>query len=216
LIFKDRKSSYPRSVGVPFRGDHIGLRRNPLWKEVLAKNSLQRMDRFVVFADIVNKINRSNGKFVPILFVISTSSMLILDQRTMQIKYRVPAAEIFKLSLSPYFDDIAVFHVRAGSPTRELRSQANIPGCLSSEAVKRKGDFVFQTGHVIEIVTKLFLVVQNATGKPPTVNINTQFDANFGTHSVTFQFKAGGQAGQEVAPGHVKLVKRGNKMEVLL
>lgn len=78
-----------------------------------------------------------------------------------------------------------------GSPTRELRSQANIPGCLSSEAVKRKGDFVFQTGHVIEIVTKLFLVVQNATGKPPSVNINTQFDANFGTHSVTFQFKVG-------------------------
>ena len=70
--------------------------------------------------------------------------MLILDQRTMQIKYRwyftniititiifiititiniiiskvitiyarVPAGEIFKLSLSPYFDDIAVFHVR--------------------------------------------------------------------------------------------------------
>jgi hypothetical protein len=27
-------------------------------------------------------------QFVPILFVISTSSMLILDQRTMQIKYR--------------------------------------------------------------------------------------------------------------------------------
>jgi hypothetical protein len=113
-----------------------------------------------------------------------------------------------------------------------MRSQANIPGCLSSEAVKRKGDFVFQTGHVIEIVTKLFLVVQNATGKPPAVNISTQFDANFGTHTVTFQFKVlrclsreahisnafyfqtGGQA--EVAPGHVKLVKRGNKMEVLL
>ena len=50
------------SVAVPFRGDHIGLRRNPLWKEVLTKNHLQRMDRFVVFADIVNKINRSNGK----------------------------------------------------------------------------------------------------------------------------------------------------------
>jgi hypothetical protein len=79
-------------------------------------------------------------------------------------------------------------HVQS-SPTRELRSQANIPGCLSSEAVKRKGDFVFQTGHVIEIVTKLFLVVQNATGKPPAINIATGFDANFGTHNVTFQFK---------------------------
>jgi myosin-1 len=198
------------SICHPFLGDYVRLRQNPQWKKMCGNTN----DQYVVFADIINKITRTSGKFVPILFVISTSSMLILDQRTMQIKYRVPASEIFKLSLSPYFDDIAVFHVRASSPTRELRSQANIPGCLSSEAVKRKGDFVFQTGHVIEIVTKLFLVVQNATGKPPAVNINTQFDANFGTHTVTFQFKTGGQA--EVAPGHVKLVKRGNKMEVLL
>ena len=134
----------------------------------------------------------------------------LLTTSNLYLNCRVPAAEIFKLSLSPFFDDIAVFHVRAvrqtlfpprtsqtshnafqSSPTRELRSQPNIPGCLSSEAVKRKGDFVFQTGHVIEIVTKLFLVVQNATGKPPAVNISTQFDANFGTHSVTFQFKVG-------------------------
>jgi len=210
LIFKDRKSSYPRSISHPFLGDYVRLRQNPQWKKMCGNTN----DQYVVFADIINKITRTSGKFVPILFVISTSSMLILDQRTMQIKYRVPASEIFKLSLSPYFDDIAVFHVRASSPTQEMRSQANIPGCLSSEAVKRKGDFVFQTGHVIEIVTKLFLVVQNATGKPPAVNINTQFDANFGTHTVTFQFKTGGQT--EVAPGHVKLVKRGNKMEVLL
>ena len=49
-------------MSVPFRGDHIGLRRNPLWKDVLTKNSLHKMDRYVVFADIVNKINRSNGK----------------------------------------------------------------------------------------------------------------------------------------------------------
>ena len=41
--------------------------------------------------------------------------MLIMDQRTMQIKYRIPASEIFKLSLSPYNDDIAVFHVKAVS-----------------------------------------------------------------------------------------------------
>jgi hypothetical protein len=31
--------------------------------------------------------------------------------------------------------------------------------------------------------------VQNATGKPPAINIATGFDANFGTHNVTFQFK---------------------------
>lgn len=44
--------------------------------------------------------------------------MLIMDQRTMQVKYRIPATEIFKLSLSPYQDDIAVFHVKAVSITR--------------------------------------------------------------------------------------------------
>ena len=52
---------------------------------------------------------------MPVLFVLSTSSMLILDQRTMQIKYRIPAPEIYRISLSPFLDDIAVFHVRAVS-----------------------------------------------------------------------------------------------------
>lgn len=41
---------------------------------------------------------------------------------------------------------------------------------------RKKGDFVFQTGHVIEIVTKLFLVVQNATTKPPEVHISTEYE----------------------------------------
>ena len=128
------------------------------------------------------------------------------------------------------------------SPTRELRSQPNVvPGCLSSEGIKRKGDFVFQTGHVIEIVTKLFLVVQNATGKPPHVNIATEFEANFGAGSVTFNFKKNSSAGHHPGSGnvtmtssssatgtvaavdqhhhgstHAKLVKRGNKMDIFL
>lgn len=46
---------------------------------------------------------------------LSTSSMLLLDQRTLQIKYRIPASEIYRLSLSPFHDNIAVFHVKAVS-----------------------------------------------------------------------------------------------------
>ena len=56
--------SFVFSVLAPFRGDYIGLRKNPLWKEVLTKKSLHRMDRYVVFADIVNKANRANGKVI--------------------------------------------------------------------------------------------------------------------------------------------------------
>lgn len=93
--------------------------------------SVESNDQYVVFADIINKIARTSGKvsfqnlvsmvnwnwsyfqFVPILLVVSTRSMLILDQRTLQIKYRVPATEIYKMSLSPYMDDVAVVHVRS-------------------------------------------------------------------------------------------------------
>jgi myosin-1 len=71
---------------------------------------------------------------------------------------------------------------------------------------------VFQTGHVIEIVTKLFLVVQNATGKPPEVNITTEFEANFGSQTVTFTFKCMGLP--EVQPGQIRVLRKANKMEV--
>lgn len=118
------------SVAHPFVGDYVRVRHNMQWKRM----SVETNDQYVVFADIINKITRSNGKVnllvteiitsfdllncsffqvTPILLVISTSSMLLLDQRTLQIKYRIPATEIYRLSLSPYMDDIAVFHVKA-------------------------------------------------------------------------------------------------------
>lgn len=45
---------------------------------------------------------------------------------------------------------------------------------MQTEVNRRKGAFVFETGHVIEIVTKLFLVIQNATGKAPEVQISNE------------------------------------------
>ena len=90
-------------------------------------------------------------QFVPIMFVISTRSMLLMDQRTMQIKYRIPAAEIFKLSLSPFFDDIAVFHVKAVSNTNTSKKKGyltqktkipQIPAGLGCNSFNR--DLTFQ------------------------------------------------------------------------
>lgn len=213
FIFKDRKSSYARSVSHPFLGDYVRLRQNVQWKKICIETS----DQYVVFADIVNKIARSSGKFVPVLLVISTRSMLILDQRTLQIKYRVPATEIYRMSLSPFLDDVAVVHVRASAIANSDSGSAasDATGCLfQSDLSKKKGDFVFQTGHVIEIVTKLFLVVQNAVTKAPEVNITTEFEANFGSQIVTFIFKCMGLP--EVQPGQIRVLRKGNKMEVLV
>lgn len=58
IIFKDRKSSYARSVSHPFIGDYVRLRQNVQWKKICVENN----DQYVVFADIINKITRSSGK----------------------------------------------------------------------------------------------------------------------------------------------------------
>ncbi|XP_020716294.1 unconventional myosin-Ia isoform X2 [Ceratitis capitata] len=190
IIFKDRKASYSRSVGHPFVGDYVRLRHNQQWKKMCVETN----DQYVVFADIINKITRSSGKLVPILLVLSTSALLLLDQRTLQIKYRVPASEIYRMSLSPYLDDVAVFHVKA------------------SDFGRKKGDFVFQTGHVIEIVTKMFLVIQNATGKPPEIHISTEFEANFGQQTIIFSFKYGGMS--DLVQSQPKVTRKANRMEI--
>jgi myosin-1 len=58
LIFRDRKSSYRRSISHPFRGDYVRLRQSVRWK----RTSNEIGDQYVVFADIVNKITKSGGK----------------------------------------------------------------------------------------------------------------------------------------------------------
>lgn len=59
------------------------------------------------------------------------------------------------------------------SPSGCLFHQGSVVG-TSDSTYKKKGDFVLQTSHVIEIVTKLFLVIQNVSGSPPDVNISTR------------------------------------------
>lgn len=78
-------------------------------------------------------------------------------------------------------------------------------------AWRRRGDVVVRTCHVLELATKLFLVVQNAVGAPPHVNIATEFEANFGQQLVTLSFHAlGGDA------AGARLLRRGSRMDVLV
>ncbi|RWS12427.1 unconventional myosin-Ib-like protein, partial [Dinothrombium tinctorium] len=191
LIFRDRKVSYLKSVSHPFRGDYVRLRQNLKWKRISAETG----DQYVVFADIVNKITRSTGKCVQKLLVLSTVAMIVMDQRTLQIKYRIPVNEIFRISLSPYMDDIVIIHVKC------------------TDATKRKGAFVFESGHVIEIVTKLFLVIQNATAKSTEVQIATEFEANFGKEDVLVLFRC---TAPPETTGPAKIVRRATKLEITL
>ncbi|CAG2162923.1 unnamed protein product [Oppiella nova] len=193
LIFRDKKVSYKKSVSHPFRGDYVRLRQSVRWKRC----SQELGDQYVVFADIINKITKSGGKFVQKLFVISTSAMIIMDQRTMQCKYRIPVHHIHRISLSPYIDDIVVIHTSS-----------------DETGVEERKAFVFESTHVIEIVTKLFLVIQNAVTKPPHILITNEFEADFGRDVVTFVFRCLGPP--DTTTGPAKIHRRQNKMEVTL
>ena len=50
------------------------LRQNPQWR----KNSVETNDQYVVFADIINKINRSSGK---VLISTQTSTTVMMTQK---------------------------------------------------------------------------------------------------------------------------------------
>ncbi|CAG5034193.1 unnamed protein product [Parnassius apollo] len=235
VLFRDRKATYARSVAHPFVGDYVRLRASAAWR----RGAGAAGDRYVVFADAVGKVARSSGRTARCLCVLSTAALLLLDARSLRLKRRVPAHCVYRLSLSPYHDDLLVVHVRAcaglESSTEELsqcssRDAVDAPGCLfgqfcrlgpaaathtgdaQGESARRRGDLVLRTCHVLELATKLFLVVQNAVGAPPHVNIATQFEANFGQQIVTISFHALG--GSEA--GGARLLRRGSRMDVLL
>ncbi|GBP47445.1 Unconventional myosin-Ib [Eumeta japonica] len=231
ILFKDRKQNYPRSVAHPFVGDYVRLRASAAWRRACAVAAPHRPhpDHYVVFADVVGKVTRSNGRVRPALAVVSTSALLLLEARTLRVKRRVPAPDVYRLSLSPFADDVLVVHVRA-CPGPEMEPDADTgvqwsggaggtAGCLfaaSGEAGARTGDLVLQTCHVLELATKLFLVVQNAVGAPPHVNIAAEFEANFGQQIVTISFVATGGAVAGSSGSSARLVRRGSRMDVLV
>ncbi|KAH9637106.1 hypothetical protein HF086_013922 [Spodoptera exigua] len=109
VLFKERKANYGCSVAHPFVGDYVRLRASAAWRRGLGAAG----DRYVVFADVVGKVARSSGRVARCLAVLSTAALLLLDARSLRLKRRVPAQSVYRLSLSPYADDLLVVHVRA-------------------------------------------------------------------------------------------------------
>ncbi|XP_052830117.1 unconventional myosin-Ia [Octopus bimaculoides] len=191
-IFKGRKVTYPPSVPHPFKGDYLNLRSHMKWKKMYDHTN----DQNLIFADMVLKVNRANGKMMQQLFVMSTEAILSIDQRTMTLKYRIPLAQIDKISTSPYNDRLMVFHIKKENG-----------GILS-----KKGDFIFCGEHIFEIITKAYILIQNISGKPPDVHISNQFSADLNGKKVDVCFR---RVPQEVLPGVLKITRKGNQFDVL-
>ncbi|OTF72318.1 hypothetical protein BLA29_001635 [Euroglyphus maynei] len=195
MLFKNRKASYLSSVAHPFRGDYIRLRQNVKWKRLLPTLG----DVYVVFADLVSKITKRCGKeqFIQKVMVITTSSFIVLDGKTMQINQNVRLSSICKISTSPYMDNILVIHI--------LTDQQGI----NSRAL------IFESVHLIELITKLYLVIQNTANKGPIVEISPEFQIYTGKETLVLLFKnhSSTQSSSSTPSGQVKIHRKSNRME---
>uniref|UniRef100_A0A8C5BMG5 Unconventional myosin-Ib n=1 Tax=Gadus morhua TaxID=8049 RepID=A0A8C5BMG5_GADMO len=131
-IFKDKKALYPSSVGQPFRGDYLEISKNPKYQKLSSA-----MDEKVLLADMVNKINRANGKGTARIFLLTKNNFVLADQKTGQVKASVPLPDLASISVSTQNDGFFALKLKEGS------------------AGATKGDFLLSSEHLIEIITKL-------------------------------------------------------------
>uniref|UniRef100_A0A8B9LY67 Unconventional myosin-Ib n=1 Tax=Astyanax mexicanus TaxID=7994 RepID=A0A8B9LY67_ASTMX len=171
-IFKDKKALYPSSVGQPFKGDYLEINKNPKYQKL---NSV--MDEKVLLADVVNKINRANGKGAPRIFLLTKKKFVLADQKTGQVKASVPLPDLNSVSVSTQSDGFF------GTPSAA------------------KGDFLLSSDRLIEIITKLHRTgAASAERETIGVDISDEFLVQFKQDKVCVKFiQAGPKNGNSVA-----------------
>nr|XP_033801122.1 unconventional myosin-Ib isoform X8 [Geotrypetes seraphini] len=169
-LFKDKKALYPTSVSLPFQGDYLEVSKNPKYKKLS-----DTVEDKIIIADVVNKINRANGKGAPRIFLLTKSNILLADQKSGQKKLEVPLGDITKVSMSSQNDDFFAVHLKEGS------------------AAAGKGDFLFSSDHLIEMATKLYRTALSQTKQKIFIEIADEFLVQFKQDKVCVKFIQGNQ-----------------------
>ncbi|XP_067371188.1 unconventional myosin-Ib isoform X6 [Channa argus] len=168
-IFKDKKALYPSSVSQPFKGDYLEISKNPKYQKL---NST--VDEKVLLADVVNKINRANGKGTARIFLLTKKSVVLADQKTGQVKASVPLPDVSSVSVSTQSDGFFALKLKEGS----------------ASAVK--GDFLLSSEHLIEIITKLHRIGATAADREQlNIDISDEFLVQFKQDKVCVKFIQG-------------------------
>lgn len=168
-IFKDKKALYPSSVSQPFIGDYLEISKNPKYQKLSTA-----MDEKVLLADVVNKINRANGKGTARIFLLTKKSVVLADQKTGQVKASVPLPDLTSVSVSTQSDGFFALKLKEGS----------------ASAVK--GDFLLSSEHLIEIITKLHRTGATATDSEQlNIDISDEFLVQFKHDKVCVKFIQG-------------------------
>ncbi|XP_013367673.1 PREDICTED: unconventional myosin-Ib isoform X4 [Chinchilla lanigera] len=181
-LFKDKKALYPSSVGQPFQGAYLEINKDPKYKKL--KDAIEEK---IIIAEVVNKINRANGKSTSRIFLLTNNNLLLADQKSGQIKSEVPLVDVTKVSMSSQNDGFFAVHLKEGS-----------------EAAS-KGDFLFSSDHLIEMATKLYRTTLSQTKQKLNIEISDEFLVQFRQDKVCVKFIQGNQKN-----GSVPTCKRKN------
>uniref|UniRef100_A0A7M4EXH8 Myosin IB n=1 Tax=Crocodylus porosus TaxID=8502 RepID=A0A7M4EXH8_CROPO len=181
-LFKDKKALYPASVGQPFQGAYLEISKNPKYKKLK-----DAVDEKIIIAEVVNKINRANGKATSRIFLLTNSNVLLADQKSGNIKSEVPLGDVTKVSMSSQNDGFFAVHLKEGS------------------GAAGKGDFLFSSDHLIEMATKLYRTTLSQTKQKLNIEISDEFLVQFRQDKVCVKFIQGNQRN-----GNVPTCKRKN------
>ncbi|XP_048165207.1 unconventional myosin-Ib isoform X7 [Corvus hawaiiensis] len=181
-LFKDKKALYPASVGQPFQGAYLEISENPKYKKLT-----DAVDEKIIIAEVVNKINRANGKAASRIFLLTKNNVLLADQKSGTIKSEVPLGDVTKVSMSSQNDGFFAVHLKEGS-----------------EAAS-KGDFLLSSNHLIEMATKLYRTTLSQTKQKLNIEISDEFLVQFKHEKVCVKFIQGSQKN-----GNIPTCKRKN------
>ncbi|KFO75357.1 Unconventional myosin-Ib, partial [Cuculus canorus] len=181
-LFKDKKALYPASVGQPFQGAYLEISKNPKYKKLK-----DAVDEKIIIAEVVNKINRANGKATSRIFLLTKNNVLLADQKSGTIKSEVPLGDVTKVSMSSQNDGFFAVHLKEGS-----------------EAAS-KGDFLLSSDHLIEMATKLYRTTLSQTKQKLNIEISDEFLVQFRQDKVCVKFIQGSQKN-----GNIPTCKRKN------
>lgn len=169
-LFKGKKASYTQSVSVPFRGDYIGLQGNPKLQRLKG-----REEGPVLVADTVKKVNRGNGKTSSRILLLTKGHVILTDAKKSQAQIVIKLEDVAGVSVTSLEDGLFSLHLR------EMSSAAS------------KGDILLISDHLVELLTKMYQAVLDATQRQLPVTVTEKFSVRFKEGNVAVKVTQGPQ-----------------------
>ncbi|ERE90602.1 myosin-Ia [Cricetulus griseus] len=167
-LLKGKKASYPQSVPIPFRGDYIGLQGNPKLQKLKGKE-----EGPVLVADTVKKVNRGNGKTSARILLLTKRHMILTDAKKSQAQIVIGLENVAGVSVTSLQDGLFGLHLSEMS------------------SADSKGDILLISDHVVELLTKMYQAVLDATQKQLSVAVTENFSVKFKESNVAVKVVQG-------------------------